>query len=391
MNKELGILDLTLIFAKRRKFIIVFTVIVALAAIVYSLLAPHYFKSRASLIPVVDNESIGAISGSITDLIGGSFIKTPKSEYAVDFITVMKSRTFRENVVREFDLIPYFKIKKPPMEAMEKAIYRLQSSLITLEYDNESYLLTIVAETKDKTLSKEIVEFYLKELEDYNQNHRNYKSKMKRAFLEEQVNKHMKDVDSLAVAVKEFQEKNKAIALEMQTDSGLKIYSQIVTELLQSEIELELARTQYSEQSIPVQQLKQKYDLLKDRLDEMEKIGGNLGPDYLIQIDKVPDLGMQWSMLKMNAEIKKTVVEFLYPQYELARLEEERDMPSFQVLDAPQEAGRRSKPKRAIIVIVCTLAAGLLSLIIALIIESAAQNKEKIDQISKILRGKDKE
>ncbi len=391
MNKELGILDLTLIFAKRRKFIIVFTVIAALAAIVYSLLAPHYFKSRASLIPIVDNESIGAISGSITDLIGGSFIKTPKSEYAVDFITVMKSRTFRENVVREFDLIPYFKIKKPPMEAMEKAIYRLQSSLITLEYDNESYLLTIVAETKDKTLSKEIVEFYLKELEDYNQNHRNYKSKMKRAFLEEQVNKHMKDVDSLAVAVKEFQEKNKAIALEMQTDSGLKIYSQIVTELLQSEIELELARTQYSEQSIPVQQLKQKYDLLKDRLDEMEKIGGNLGPDYLIQIDKVPDLGMQWSMLKMNAEIKKTVVEFLYPQYELARLEEERDMPSFQVLDAPQEAGRRSKPKRAIIVIVCTLAAGLLSLIIALIIESAAQNKEKIDQISKILRGKDKE
>ncbi|MFW5627895.1 MAG: GumC family protein [Candidatus Cloacimonadaceae bacterium] len=391
MNKELGILDLTLIFAKRRKFIIVFTLIAALAAIVYSLLAPHYFKSRASLIPIVDNESIGAISGSITDLIGGSFIKTPKSEYAVDFITVMKSRTFRENVVREFDLIPYFKIKKPPMEAMEKAIYRLQSSLITLEYDNESYLLTIVAETKDKTLSKEIVEFYLKELEDYNQNHRNYKSKMKRAFLEEQVNKHMKDVDSLAVAVKEFQEKNKAIALEMQTDSGLKIYSQIVTELLQSEIELELARTQYSEQSIPVQQLKQKYDLLKDRLDEMEKIGGNLGPDYLIQIDKVPDLGMQWSMLKMNAEIKKTVVEFLYPQYELARLEEERDMPSFQVLDAPQEAGRRSKPKRAIIVIVCTLAAGLLSLIIALIIESAAQNKEKIDQISKILRGKDKE
>jgi len=123
----------------------------------------------------------------------------------------------------------------------------------------------------------------------------------------------------------------------------------------------------------------------------MEKIGGSLGPDYLIQIDKVPDLGMQWNMLKMNAEIKKAVVEFLYPQYELARLEEERDMPSFQVLDAPQEAGRRSKPKRAIIVIVCTLAAGLLSLIIALIIESAAQNKEKIDQISKILRGKDKE
>ncbi len=391
MNKEMGILDLTLIFAKRRKLIIVFTLIAALAAIVYSLLAPHYFKSRASLIPIVDNESIGSIGGSITDIIGGSFIKTPKSEYAVDFITVMKSRTFREKVVREFDLIPYFKITKPPMEALEKAIYRLQSEVVTLEYDNESYLLSIVAETKDKTLSKEIVEFYLAELEDYNQNHRNYKSKMKRVFLEEQVGRHMHDVDSLAVAVKDFQEENKAIALEMQTDSGLKIYSQIVTELLQAEIELELARTQYSEESIFVQQIKQKHDILKDRLDEMEKIGGSLGPDYLIQIDKVPDLGMQWNLLKMNAEIKKAVVEFLYPQYELARLEEERDMPSFQVLDHPQEAGRRSKPKRAIIVIVCTLAAVLLAMIIALIVESASQNQEKIAEIKQALHRKKKD
>lgn len=390
MNKEMGILDLALIFARRRKFIISFTLIIAIIAIVYSLLAPHYFKSRAAIIPIVDNESIGAIGGSITDIIGGNFIKTPKSEYAVDFITVMKSRTFRQNVVRRFDLIPYFKIDKPAAEAMEKAIYRLQSEVVKLEYDNESYLLTIVAETKDRTLSKEMVEYYLSELEDYNQNHRNYKSKMKRIFLEDQVQRHMKDVDSLAVAIKDFQEQNKAIALEMQTDSGLKIYSQIVTELLQAEIELELAKTQYSEESIFVQQLVQKQALLRSRLDEMEKIGGKLGPDYLIQIDKVPDLGMQWNLLKMHGDIKKAVVEFLYPQYELARLEEERDMPSFQVLDAPQEAGRRSKPKRAVIVIVCTLAAGLFSLLLALILESATLHKEKIAEIKSTLFGKTK-
>jgi len=46
----------------------------------------------------------------------------------------------------------------------------------------------------------------------------------------------MKDVRFAGgLRLKEFTEKNKAIALEMQTDSGLKVYSQIVTELLQSE------------------------------------------------------------------------------------------------------------------------------------------------------------
>jgi uncharacterized protein involved in exopolysaccharide biosynthesis len=42
-------------------------------------------------------------------------------------------------------------------------------------------------------------------------------------------------------------------------------------------------------------------------------------------------------------------------------------MPSFQVIDAPREAGMRSKPKRAVLVIIVTLAAFIFSCVLAMV------------------------
>jgi uncharacterized protein involved in exopolysaccharide biosynthesis len=219
MTKDMGFLDLALVLAKQRKLVIIFTLLAAIGAIIYAMLAPFYWKSTATIIPVSDSDAIGGFSTNLLDMVGGGMIKTQKSEQAVDFISVMQSRTFREKVIEEFDLIPYFKIKKPYEHARELALWKLQNNLIRLIYDQESYIITISAETKDKSMSREIVEFYLRELESYNQDNRMSKGRMKREFLETQVAKHMADVDSLAKALRDFQTKNKSVALDQQTEA----------------------------------------------------------------------------------------------------------------------------------------------------------------------------
>ncbi|GAH55535.1 unnamed protein product, partial [marine sediment metagenome] len=55
------------------------------------------------------------------------------------------------------------------------------------------------------------------------------------------------------------------------------------------------------------------------------------------------------------------LLEFLYPQYEQARLQEARDEPTLLALDYPQVPQRKAKPKRLLIV----LASGLFSLMIS--------------------------
>jgi len=388
MTKDLGILDLTLILAKHRKLIIIITVLAIIGSIIYALLAPHYWVSRAAIIPVSESDGIGGFSTSLLDMVGGGMIKTQKGELATDFITVMKSRTFREKVIQEFDLISYFEITKPHDYALELALRKVQSSMIRLVFDQESNLISISAETKDKAMSVDIVNFYLDELEKYNQNSRMSKGGLKRAFLEEQVEQNMAEVDSLAMALRDFQTNNKSVALDQQTEAIISIYAQTVAQYMQTELELDLAKTQYSEASPIVLDLSAKEELLAQKVKELEDSSQVLAPSYLIQIDKVPDLSMQLALLMMNLEIKKTVIEYLYPQYELAKLEELKDMPSFELIDAPREAGRRSKPKRAIIVILITMAAFIISCVIALICESLQQNSELVQKIKAALKGK---
>jgi uncharacterized protein involved in exopolysaccharide biosynthesis len=388
MTKDLGILDLTLIFAKHRKLIIIVTVLAAIGSIVYAMLAPHYWVSKAAIIPVSDSNSIGGFSTNLLDIVGGGMIKTQKVELATDFITVMKSRTFREKVIDEFDLISYFKINKPHDYARELALQKMQNSMIRLVFDQESNILSISAETKDKSMSKAVVNFYLEELEKYNQGSRLTQGSLKRAFLEGQVAQNMAEVDSLALALRDFQTKNKSIALDQQTEAIVGLYAETVAKYLQTELELDLAKTQYSETSPLVAELSAKKELLGRKVKELEDSSQTLAPSYLIQIDKVPDLSMKLALLMMNLKIKQTVVEYLYPQYELAKLEEAKDMPTFEVIDAPLEAGRRSKPKRAIVVIIITMAAFIFSCVIAMICESLNQNKELVQKIVATLKGK---
>jgi capsule polysaccharide export protein KpsE/RkpR len=134
--------------------------------------------------------------------------------------------------------------------------------MMRLVYDQESYIISISAETRDKSMSREVVDFYLKELEDYNQSTRVTKGRMKREFLEGQVNQYMADVDSLGRALRDFQTKNKSIALDKQTEAMVAMYGEAVTQYMQAEVEYELAKNQYSESSPIVLELAAKKALL---------------------------------------------------------------------------------------------------------------------------------
>ncbi|HNT52395.1 MAG TPA: hypothetical protein PKH19_03265, partial [Candidatus Syntrophosphaera sp.] len=79
--------------------------------------------------------------------------------------------------------------------------------------------------------------------------------------------------------------------------------------------------------------------------------------------------------------------EYLYPQYELAKLEEVRDLPSFDILDRPSLAGLRSKPKRAVLVSVVTFAAFLLACLAAVILENLlVVHRDKTERILSLFR-----
>ncbi|MDD4309318.1 MAG: Wzz/FepE/Etk N-terminal domain-containing protein [Candidatus Cloacimonetes bacterium] len=383
MNNDLGILDLALLIAKNKKLVIWLTVIAAISSITYSLIVPKHWKSTATIVPVSEGNDVGAFSTNLLDLAGGSLFTTSKAEQAIDFITIMKSRTFSQKVVDEFKLIKYFKItSEDSLEAREVAVRSLTTKVLKASYDEESQVVRISAETRSKTLSRDIVQYYIDNLAKYNLSNRMSKGKQKREFLQLQVNKHMREADSLGLAIRDFQVKNRSIALDKQTEAMVSLYGEQSAEYIKAEIEYDLARTQYAENSPTLLTLAEKKKVLSQKLKEIESSDSKLVPRYVMQIDRIPDLSMQYAQMMINVEIKKKVIEYLYPQFELAKLEELKDLPTFEVLDPPQLAGLRSKPKRAITVILSTFAAFMIACCLALIKERLfVQNSDKIQEI----------
>jgi len=84
---------------------------------------------------------------------------------------------------------------------------------------------------------------------------------------------------------------------------------------------------------------------------------------------------------------QETLYELFAKQYELARVDESREGAAVQVVDNAQPPEKKSKPKKILIAILATLAAGFLFLLLVFLRKAyfnALNNKEIAEKISRI-------
>jgi len=378
-KREFDFFELIRILLKNRKFIIIFVAVVSVAAIVYSLLTPQIWSSGASFY-VVGDQSTG-LPFDIKGLGGltSSLLSADNSQSAINSVSAMKSREFSEGVIRRFDLIKYYKItENDSLKAMDLALKKLRKKTMSIGYNTSTSLVTVSAETKDRRLSKDIVDYYLAQLDVYNREQKVTKGRMNREFLEHRVQDTRAEVDSLLLAVKDFQTKHNAIDIETQTASLIGSYAEVISAKMQADIELDLARKNYAADSPIVADLKARSEALGRQIRELEAGSTAVKPRYLIDIASLPNLGNQYAQLKLNLAIKEKVFEFLYPQYEAARLEELRDMPTLEILDSPRESGMRVRPKRALLCVIAFGLAFVVAVLLTLVKNAFEQNKDRL-------------
>ncbi|HRC99876.1 MAG TPA: Wzz/FepE/Etk N-terminal domain-containing protein [Candidatus Syntrophosphaera thermopropionivorans] len=385
-KREFDFFELIRLIIRNRKFIIIFVAVVSVAAVIYSLVTPQIWRSTATFYVIGDQTSslpfnIEGLSGLTAGLMG-----TTNSQNAISAVIAMNSRQFSEKVIRHFNLIDYYKITtKDSLKAMDSALKMLHTKTMKIGSDPETGLVTVSADTKDKKLSRDIVNYYLQQLDIYNREEKITRGKMNREFLEARVNETRAEIDSLLLALKDFQQRHNTVDIEAQTSSLIKSYSDIIATKMSTDIELELARKNYAENSPIVLELKDRSEALAKQIRQLEAGKEPLKPRYLIDIGSLPDLATQYAQLKMNLEIKSKVYEFLYPQYEAAKLEELKDLPTLDILDTPREAGLRVRPKRAVMCIIAFALAVVVSIIIVLIKNALELNKERWQEIKKEL------
>lgn len=381
--KSINVIDVLIVLAQKKKAIILTTFIVSLLTVVYVLVVPQYWVSRAAIKPVTDSNQGFDLSGALAGL-GSSLLGGTMTSSSADFVAVMNSRTFSEDVIRRFDLPTVFKIKDPDsLRVMESSIRMLQEEVMRYSVSPETGNIYIAAETKDRYLSKQIVDYYIEKIEKYNRTMQKSKGRQKRLFLEKRVVEVEDAIAQIKNAMQAYQEENKILEVEAQIKGAIDMYSTLIEKKVELELQLIASKEMYAEHSLQIKTIQAGLDEIGKKITELEQ---GTGIDYMMGFHDIPKLANTYSGLLMQVEVYTKLYEFLYPQLEAARLEEIKDLPTLEIIDTGSIAGYRSKPKRArFCIIMFVLAVVSSSTLVAISHYTPDAQKAKISQFWKIL------
>ena len=382
---------------RKKRFVAKNVVIVAVASVIIALLLPKWYSSEATIL------SSGAgrfnILSSISPIPISDFGLSSISEDINTFIAILNSRSVKEYLVKKFDLVNRYDEKD-----LEFAMVAFEDKM-ELEVTEEGTLKISVIDKKPEIAKAMVVELLTK-LDSVNQQLGMDKGRFNREFLEQRLNETKTDLAIAEIRLKDFQEKTGIIDIVSQISAQYEAYGQIYiqemqaygqlynqemiayTELYslkaQTEIQLNVSKVTLNPNNpavkryeIMLNEQEKQLDLITSSLDKQlldiilgfEKIEGkNLINELehlptMINFDNFPVLGMENARLIRELTIQNTLLELLLPQYETARLEESKNIPTLQVIDEPKVAINKTKPIRSLIVIASVIMAFLLSIV----------------------------
>jgi len=138
-------------------------------------------------------------------------------------------------------------------------------------------------------------------------------------------------------------------------------------QLIAAQSELQGLQTIYTPNNVRVRTAQARIGELRRQLD---RIGGwkdssdkqpedREAQDIYPSIRKLPALGLQYAELYRRVKTDEAVYTLLTQQYEMAKIEEAREVPTIKVLDRADVPERKDSPNRSLIVILSVLTAGL--------------------------------
>jgi uncharacterized protein involved in exopolysaccharide biosynthesis len=366
--------DLINIVLRNITFILKVTFISAvLLFLILFLVYPVSYKSEISVLPPEQGDQSSALSSLLGDnVMSGFFYTSSKSFNSELFVQILKSRTAALFVVRRFNLQEYFD-KETEIEAATYLSKKMEINLtkegiIKLNVEVSSNLIPLLFSDRDslKRFSAALSNTYIEALDSINKAKLSSKAKRARQYIEEQLLSTKATLDSVELRLMKFQDENKTISLPEQISAAIDAAAKLKTEIIQTEIELGFLETNLREDNQALIALRNKLTELREQYNKMQ-LGSK---DYLLAFSDVPELGKELSDLLRDVKIQNEVYLLLQQQYYKEKIQENRDIPTVEILDEAIPPLRKSSPK----VVFSTIAG---SIFIFLILSLFVMIKEK--------------
>ena len=332
-----------------------------LASTLIAFLIPTRFESMTRLMPPDSSQSGGlamaaaALSGGAGGLGGiASEMLGMKSTSDV-FVGILSSRTVQDKLIQQFDLKKLYGDRR--MEDARKDLAEHTGIFV----DRKSQIITIAVTDHDPKRAAAIGQAYVEELNRLVAELSTSSARRERIFLEERLQAVSKDLESAEKEFSQFASKNSAIDIKEQGKAMVEAAAILQGQLIAAESEFEGLRQIYTDNNVRVRSVRARIDELKHQL---EKIGGK-GEDASApsgqqqaalypSIRRLPLLGVTYADLYRRTRVEEAVFESLTKEYELAKVQEVKEIPVVKVLDSPSIPDKKSFPSRPLIMLLGT-------------------------------------
>ena len=363
---EISIVELGMVIWQRRRWLAKVIGLGTLVTIGIALFIPNKYTSTAQLMPP-DQQALSTPSmlGALTGVTGSSIapslaggLMNAKSP-AGTFIGILDSQTAQDDIINRFDLRSVYHRK------FYVDTRKILTERTTIVEDKQSGIVKIAVADRDRYRARDIAQAYVQELDKLVSKVSTSSARRERIFLEGRLQSIKGDLDASSRAFSQFSSHNATMDPEKQGEATIEAAGKLQGELIAAESELSGLKAQYTDDNMRVREVRGRMNELQSQLRKMSGAGDNangadLTADQLLpSVRKLPLLGFTYYELYRKVTMQETLYETLTKQYELAKVEEAKEIPSVKVLDEPQVPEKKSFPPRLIIVVLGFLLSAL--------------------------------
>ncbi len=355
-DSEISLLDSVILLLEHKHFILKFVLVSAVLATIIAFLLPVSYESQVVLLPPAQNSSIGAALmgqlgsmgalGSLASLAGGSLgIKNPADMY----VSLLKSRTVEDAVIRDFDLEQEYHEKR--LSDTRKYLER-QTTITSGAKDG---LIRLSVEDHNPKRAAELANGYVEEFRKLSASLAITEAARRRLFFGEQLEQAKEKLTAAEDAMSQTEKSTGVLEIGSQARALIESAAGLHAQVAAKEVQIESMRSFAADDNPELLLAKQELAALKAQLAQIAESGKDSGSDINLSKGRVTEEGMEYVRRFRELKYQEAVYELLAKEYEVAKLDEAREGAIVQVVDPAEVPDKKASPHRTLIVMGATI------------------------------------
>ncbi len=371
---SVSLVDLLTWIGEGKRLIFTVTGLAIAGSLTAALLLPPVFTARTTLLPPGSQQqsnSAAALAalGALGGVAGGLATKTPDELY----VNLLKSDSVQRALDQRFNLRERYEIKT--YEALRRAL----PGYIRISSDKKSGVITVEVDDEDPQFAADLANAHATEITKLLGRLAVSEAQQRRVFFEQQLKDAKENLIQAEQALRQVQEKSGMVVLDKQAEAIIGAVASLKARIAEREVQQKVMRTTSTAQNPDLQRLSSELAALRSELARMESAPGVGGPagGLDIPVGQLPAASVDYVRAVREVKFQETMLGSMLRQFEVAKLDEAKEAPALQQVDAAVKPDYKSKPSRALIVLGSTLAALLLSSLFVVVRRYSAVAREQ--------------